>query len=200
MDRLSRPRTTKPTGISSRGHWRTFADGPLKFFTYSSDRFGLERRRRIAFRHCQVSMRACAAGERAWCHARAGPIFGPAQMQRCCQISAQIFRRLQRLSFRISSARTQSARFRLTPRSMLATSRVRMRRPCVLRPGWPPRIAFSWTRLEGLPEAAPEVLGPARLDQLLDRDRRRRLALASARRSAAPAPRSRRRAPRPRPA
>ena len=56
------PRTTKPTGISSRGHWRTFADGPLKFFTYSSDRFGLERRRRIAFRHCQVRMQAGAAG------------------------------------------------------------------------------------------------------------------------------------------
>jgi hypothetical protein len=69
---------------------------------------------RIAFRHCQVSMRACAAGERAWCACTRRSDIRSCAVQRCCQISAQIFRRLQCLSLRISSARTESARLRLT--------------------------------------------------------------------------------------
>ena len=69
---------------------------------------------RIAFRHCQVSMRACAAGQRAWCACTRRSDIRSCAVLRCCQISAQIFRRLQCLSLRISSARTESARLRLT--------------------------------------------------------------------------------------
>jgi len=72
----------------------------------------------------------------------------------------------QPLSFLISSAKTQSARFRLTPRSMLATSRERTRRPCVLRPGWPPRMTFSWMRWKDVQRLRPVSSGRS-LDQLL---------------------------------
>ena len=65
----------------------------------------------------------------------AGPIIEPAKVESGDQFLLKMVATTnQRLSFPISSAKTQSARFRLTPRSMLATSRVRMRRPCVLRP------------------------------------------------------------------
>lgn len=71
-------------------------------------------------------------------------------MRRCCtrwiRIEIQHPWAAQPLSLRISSARIHSARFRLTPRSMLCTGRVCWRRPWALRPGSPPWMTFSWSR------------------------------------------------------
>ena len=108
---------------------------------------------------------------------RTGPMIEPARCDWVPVLSKSGRRQLQDLSLRISSASTQSARFRLTLRSMLRDL-ARADAPALrAATGLPAAHRVLLHALERRPEAVPEVLGPARLDQLLGGDRRRRLRL-----------------------